>query len=143
MFRVDNIWVMIHFDIFCLLMCVFIPLVSPGGSAACGIIESIPGLGDPLEEGRITHSSILAWRISRPEEPGGPQSMRLQRDTTDIVQLIPSIFVTTFYVLYLFFVPIFVLSVALILFIFAFFPFLAYQLYLLFAIYIYNKSKST
>ena len=25
-----------------------------------------------------THSSILAWEISRTEEPGGPQSMGLQ-----------------------------------------------------------------
>ena len=26
-----------------------------------------------------THSSILAWRIPQTEEPGGPQSMGLQR----------------------------------------------------------------
>ena len=26
---------------------------------------------DPLEEGMATHSSILAWRISWTEEPGG------------------------------------------------------------------------
>ena len=26
---------------------------------------------DPLEEGIVTHSSILAWRIPRTEEPGG------------------------------------------------------------------------
>ena len=30
---------------------------------------------DPLEEGMITHSSILAWRIPLTEEPGGLQSM--------------------------------------------------------------------
>ena len=29
---------------------------------------------DPLEEGMITHSSILAWRIPWTEEPGGLQS---------------------------------------------------------------------
>ena len=29
----------------------------------------------PLEEGLATHSSILAWRIPRTEEPGGLQSM--------------------------------------------------------------------
>ena len=29
------------------------------------------GLEDPLEEDMATHSSILAWRISRTEEPGG------------------------------------------------------------------------
>ena len=26
---------------------------------------------DPLEKGRATHSSILAWRIPWTEEPGG------------------------------------------------------------------------
>ena len=34
------------------------------------------GWEDPLEKGKATHSSILAWRI--PEEPGGLQSMGLQ-----------------------------------------------------------------
>ena len=34
---------------------------------------------DPLEEGTVTHSSFLAWRISWTEEPGGLQSMGLQR----------------------------------------------------------------
>ena len=34
---------------------------------------------DPLEEGMATHSSILAWRIPRTEEPGGLQSMWLQK----------------------------------------------------------------
>ena len=29
------------------------------------------GQEDPLEEGMATHSSILAWRISWTEEPGG------------------------------------------------------------------------
>ena len=32
---------------------------------------------DPLEEGMATHSSILAWRIPRTEEPGTLQSMGL------------------------------------------------------------------
>ena len=32
------------------------------------------GWEDPLEEGMATHSSILAWRIPRTEEPGGLQS---------------------------------------------------------------------
>ena len=41
----------------------------------------VPSLGweDPLEEEMATHSSILAWRISWTEEPGGLQSMGLQR----------------------------------------------------------------
>ena len=30
---------------------------------------------DPLEKGMDSHSSILAWRISLTEEPGGLQSM--------------------------------------------------------------------
>ena len=33
----------------------------------------------PLEEEMTTHSSILAWRIPRREEPGGLQSIGLQR----------------------------------------------------------------
>ena len=33
----------------------------------------------PLEKGMATHSSILAWRILRTEEPGRLQSMGLQR----------------------------------------------------------------
>ena len=37
------------------------------------------GQRDPLEEGQETHSSILAWRIPWTEEPGGIQSMGLQR----------------------------------------------------------------
>ena len=39
---------------------------------------------DPLEEGRATHSSILAWRIPWTEEPGGLQSKGLkQSDRTE------------------------------------------------------------
>ena len=37
------------------------------------------GQEDPLEKGMTTHSSILTWRIPWTEEPGGPQSMALQR----------------------------------------------------------------
>ena len=37
------------------------------------------GWEDPLEKGRATHSSILTWRIPWTEEPGGLQSMGLQR----------------------------------------------------------------
>ena len=37
------------------------------------------GWEDPLEEGITTHSSILAWRIPWAEEPGGLQSIGLQR----------------------------------------------------------------
>ena len=41
-------------------------------------IESL-GWEYPLEKGMATHSNILAWRISWAEEPGGLQSMELQR----------------------------------------------------------------
>ena len=34
---------------------------------------------DPLEKGKATHSSILAWKVPWTEEPGGLQSMWLQR----------------------------------------------------------------
>ena len=37
------------------------------------------GWEDPLEEEQATHSSILAWKIPWTEEPGGLQSMGLQR----------------------------------------------------------------
>ena len=34
---------------------------------------------DPLVKGRATHTSILAWRSPQTEEPGGLQSMGMQR----------------------------------------------------------------
>ena len=34
---------------------------------------------DPLEKEMATYSSILAWRIPKTEELGGPQSMGSQR----------------------------------------------------------------
>ena len=37
------------------------------------------GREDPLEKAMATHSGILAWRIPWTEEPGGLQSMGLQR----------------------------------------------------------------
>ena len=38
---------------------------------------------DNLEEGKATHSSILAWRILLTEEPGGLQSKGSQRVRCD------------------------------------------------------------
>ena len=38
------------------------------------------GQKDPLEKVMSTHSSILAWRISWTEEPGGLQSMGWQKE---------------------------------------------------------------
>ena len=37
------------------------------------------GWEDSLEEEMATHSSILAWKISSTEKPGGLQSMGSQR----------------------------------------------------------------
>ena len=45
------------------------------------------GQEDPLEEGMATHSSILAWRIPRTEEPGRLQSIeshRVRHDWRDL-----------------------------------------------------------
>ena len=41
-------------------------------------VSSLGG-GDPLEEGVATHPVVLTWRIPWTEEPGGLQSMGLQR----------------------------------------------------------------
>ena len=47
-------------------------------------VQEIPvqslGLEDPLEKEMATHSSILAWKISWIEEPGGLQSMGLHKE---------------------------------------------------------------
>ena len=46
------------------------------------------GWEDPLEKVMATHSSILAWRISWTEEPGGLQSLELQElDMTEQLTL--------------------------------------------------------
>ena len=37
------------------------------------------GQEDPLEEGMVTNSNILIWKIPWTEEPGGLQSMGSQR----------------------------------------------------------------
>ena len=40
------------------------------------------GWEDSLEKEMATHSSILAWEIPRPEEPGGLQYMGLKKNRT-------------------------------------------------------------
>ena len=40
------------------------------------------GQEDPLEKGMVTHSSILACKIPWTEEPGGLQTMGLQKSQT-------------------------------------------------------------
>ena len=42
-------------------------------------VGSIPGSGRSPGKGMVTHSSILTWRISWTEEPGGLQSIGSQR----------------------------------------------------------------
>ena len=42
-------------------------------------VGSIPRSGRPLEEGMVTHSSILAWRTPWTADSGGLQSMGSQR----------------------------------------------------------------
>ena len=57
----------------------------PGGSNSeesawnAEALGSNPRMGESLEEGMATHSSILAWRIPWTEEPGGLQSIGLKR----------------------------------------------------------------
>ena len=63
-----------------------------GGFLCCSAVKNLPaqqktqetqvqslGRDDPLEEGIATHSSILAWRIPRTEDPIGLQSTGSQR----------------------------------------------------------------
>ena len=57
----------------------------PGGSNGkvsarkAGDPGSIPGSGRSLKKKRAIHSSTHAWKIPWTEEPGGLQSMRLQK----------------------------------------------------------------
>ena len=54
------------------------------------------GWEDAPENGMATHPSILAWRIPWTEEPGGLQSMGLQRlghDWSDLAHMYPNCFV--------------------------------------------------
>ena len=43
------------------------------------------GWEDPLDKGIAAHSSILAWRIPRTEEPGRLQSIGPQREEHDVM----------------------------------------------------------
>ena len=42
------------------------------------------GQENPLEKEMATHSSIIAWEIPGTEEPGGLQSMGLQKSQTQL-----------------------------------------------------------
>ena len=59
------------------------------------------GQEDPLEEEMVTHSSILAWRIPRTEEPDGLQSMGSQRVRHDRVTNTFVHFIVIFLLLFL------------------------------------------
>ena len=64
-----------------------------GASLVAQMVKNLPAIqelrvrslswDDPLEMGMTIHSSILAWRMSWTEEPGGLQSMGLQRVRCD------------------------------------------------------------
>ena len=64
-----------------------------GASLVVQLVKNLPavqetrvrclGWEDPLEKEIATHSSILAWKISWTEEPGGLQSMGSQRGRHD------------------------------------------------------------
>ena len=53
---------------------------SVGKETTCSVGDQVRSLGqeDPLEEEMATHSSILAQKIPRSEEPGGLQSTESQ-----------------------------------------------------------------
>ena len=54
----------------------------PANAGDAGDVGSDPkslNQEDPLEKEMATHTSTLAWKIPWTEEPGGPQSMGLQR----------------------------------------------------------------
>ena len=56
----------------------------PANVGDTGDTGSIPELGRFPGGGHGNHSSVLAWRIPRTEEPGGLQSMGLQRVRHDL-----------------------------------------------------------
>ena len=62
----------------------------PGGSvvknppANSGDVDLIPGFRRSPGKEMATHSSLLAWEIPWTEEPGGLQSMGLQRVGHDL-----------------------------------------------------------
>ena len=73
----------------CIYIYIYMPLPSPielGGSVVMNLpvmqetqVESLVW-EDPLEKEMTVHSSILAWGIPRTEEPGGIQSIGLQKE---------------------------------------------------------------
>ena len=67
--------------------------------SACnmGDLGSIPSSGRPLKKGMATHSSILAWRITWTEKPGGYSLWGgKESDTTELLTLSLSIYIGKF-----------------------------------------------
>ena len=70
-------------------LCEYPPLLCLRASLVAQTVKNLPtmqetqfqsqGQENPLEEGMATCSNVLAWRIPWTEEPGGLQSMGLQR----------------------------------------------------------------
>ena len=54
----------------------------PANAGDISNVSSIQGLEDPLVEGMTAHLSILAWRISWTEEPGGLHFMESKKTRT-------------------------------------------------------------
>ena len=87
--NIRKLFTCIFFSIIYILE-IYISMGFPGSSvvkdtsANARDVSSIPGSEDALEEEIATHSSILAWKISWTEKPGGLQSMRSQRIRHDL-----------------------------------------------------------
>ena len=66
---------------FCIPILLCFPSGSDGKEFACSVgdLDSIPGAEDSLEREMATHSSILAWKIPRTDEPCRIESMGSQR----------------------------------------------------------------
>ena len=66
-----------------------LPDGSDGKESACDIRDPVRSLGqeNPLKKDMAAHSSILVWRISWTEEPGGLLSMGSQRVSHDCSDL--------------------------------------------------------
>ena len=66
-------------NIYQMLLCALVVQLVKDPSAMWETWVSFLGWEDPLEKEMAIHSSIPAWEIPWTEEPGGLQSMRLQR----------------------------------------------------------------
>ena len=76
-FRWPAFWGIPRVHAFCLLGCLVAQMVKNLPAAQENRVQPLVQ-EDPLEKEMATHSSILAWRIPRTEDPGRLQSMGLQ-----------------------------------------------------------------